>query len=590
VTDVSAGKSSRAASVDPHEVTTVQSDAPHLVVAGRYRILDSGRRGGMGVLHRAHDPVLDRIVAIKRLPAERDAEPDARRRLLDEARAAARLHHPNIVTIHEFEESPEEVCIVMEFVDGVDLATVLKRYVPLTLDVRLDILAQICDGLAYAHSHGVVHRDIKPGNVLLCPDSSVRIVDFGLARLASGSKPVPEGIAGTPAYLSPEQVHDFKPGDARSDLFSFGVLLYEFLSGARPFQGESAPALFTAIANSPHTRLADLAPAVPADVSALADRLLAKRPDDRPPSADVVRDELRVLRAGRAATVSQPLGETIRDVMAELRKEAGSASAALRPGEDRGRVLTALPLLTAVIALLALAKAAWFNLRTWGGFLRDPWVAAALAIAVGALVAWDYLDDRRLDGRTVLRAVCGDGRSGRRAVGLGLAWACAALAVVGLLVVPPTASIAIARGPVDDGSLEKKYQLSEQDYVVQKDSYFLVTTRVGRFNADAAYELRVSLRRYGDVEYGTFFIDRRLPGATQPIGLVLDDAAGSGFFAVKGVKDDFVGTRHVRFTCTYWTHGHPPPSIEIEVALLAGGSVLARRVEAIATDAWIPKS
>ncbi len=561
------------------------------VVAGRYTVLGPGKPGGMGVIHRAHDPILDRVVAIKRLRASRIGDEVARRRLLEEARAAARLSHPNIVTIHEFEEAGDEVCIVMEFVEGVDLATAIRRRIPLTFDLRLDILAQVCDGLAYAHAHGVVHRDIKPGNVLLCPDGVVKIVDFGIATLAGGGGPGPSGVAGTPEYLAPEQISGLHAGDIRSDLFSFGVMLYEFISGDRPFHSDSVPGVFFEITNSPHQPLCDRVPGLAPELSALADRLLAKDPLSRPGSAGEVRDQLRQIRSRRAPTAGPSLGETVQDVLVGLQAEVASSPATNgRSVRTWHAAAAGAAVLVSAVGLVVLARQMWFNLRPWGGVLSDPYVVGTCLAVLAVVLAWDYYDDHRVDGGTILRAVSRrrDGRSSRfRVVS---AWLVAALPVTGLLLVPLPVRVSLAPGPAESGALEKKYQLSEPDYVVQNESHFVVTTFTGPFNTDGPYEVRVSLRRYGEVEFGSFYIDREYPNSSQPLALALDDGSQSGLFSIKGTRNGFTGRRQIRFTCTYWSHARPPDEIEIEATVFIDGHPVARDVRKYTKDAWTPRS
>jgi serine/threonine-protein kinase len=171
---------------------------------GRYEIVAELGRGGMGTVYRAHDPVLDRTVALKVLAAELLAEPGMRERFLREARSAARLQHPNVVTVYEFGEVEGVPFIAMEFLQGDDLAAAVKRGRLPDLDSRLAVMVQLCDGLDYAHRHGVVHRDVKPSNVYLLPDGSVKIVDFGIARLEGGTLATRTGeLLGTPGYMAP---------------------------------------------------------------------------------------------------------------------------------------------------------------------------------------------------------------------------------------------------------------------------------------------------------------------------------------------------------------------------------------------------
>ena len=212
-----------------------------------YEILDKIGEGGMGVVYKARDTHLDRLVAIKFLPPDKITDPERRARFVREAKAASALHHPNIVTIHDVASDSGHDFIVMEYVAGKTLGQLIGRK-GLKLNDAIRYGIQIADALARAHAAGIVHRDIKPSNILVDELGAVRIVDFGLAKLTE-SAPAREGatlalsaktedgrIIGTASYMSPEQAEG-KPVDARSDVFSFGAVLYEMLSGQRAFRG-----------------------------------------------------------------------------------------------------------------------------------------------------------------------------------------------------------------------------------------------------------------------------------------------------------------------------------------------------------------
>ena len=216
---------------------------------GKYLITGRIGRGGMGMVYRGLDPALDREVAIKTLVAEGSFDPESRRRFEVEARAAAKLAHPNIVTVHELGEDRGILFIAMEMLPGVDLDSLLRSGEALPLAEKLDIVAQVCRGLAFAHDRGVVHRDIKPSNVRLLDDGTAKIMDFGIAKLGAGHHITKTGMmVGTVHYMSPEQVRG-KPLDGRSDVFSAGVILYELLAGERPFPGEDVTQILYKIVN-----------------------------------------------------------------------------------------------------------------------------------------------------------------------------------------------------------------------------------------------------------------------------------------------------------------------------------------------------
>src|SRR5439155_5341047 len=245
----------------------------------------------MGVVYKAHDPVLDRLVAIKVMSSDIGDDPKLRQRFSQEARAAARLNHRNIVTIYELEEASDEICIVMELLEGVDLATVIKQQADLPLATRIDIMAQVCDGLGYAHRAGIVHRDVKPANLHVAADGVVKILDFGIARLSSSHMTKTGGLVGTPNYESPDQITGGVV-DARSDIFAAGAVLYELLSGVRPFDADSVTAVLFKIVQAPHEPLRNRVPSLPDALIDVVEQALAKNPENRPATALEMRASL----------------------------------------------------------------------------------------------------------------------------------------------------------------------------------------------------------------------------------------------------------------------------------------------------------
>jgi serine/threonine-protein kinase len=293
------------------------ADTPLELVGGRYRILSTLGKGAMGMVFMAYDPVLDRKVAIKQMTAEIADNEELRQRFYVEARAAARLNHPNIITIHELAESGGEIYMVMELLEGRSLANLIQaKPVPLSLEATLDVMGQVCDGLDYAHQRTIVHRDVKPANLFLTPTGMVKILDFGIARLGSLHMTAAGTLIGTPDYMSPEQVRGDEV-DRRTDLWAVGAVLYQLLSGTKPFEGKPLARLLAAITQTPHVPLQQRAPSIPKGVSDLVDRLLAKPRDARPASAGLVRDELRAIlgretsAATKAKLVEDEYGETL---------------------------------------------------------------------------------------------------------------------------------------------------------------------------------------------------------------------------------------------------------------------------------------
>jgi serine/threonine protein kinase len=263
-----------------------------------YRILQEIGAGGMGIVYLAEDEKLHRRVALKFLAKSIQDDPDARDRLLREARAASALNHPNIVAIHAIETTAEAVFIVMEYVEGESIHKLVKAG-QMTWQRAIDLAPQVLSALATAHDAGIVHRDIKSDNILLTPKGQIKVLDFGLARgrdatlLASRTG----SSAGTPAYMSPEQVQGGEITE-RSDLFSFGVVLYEMLTGRFPFKGEHEAALTYSIVNETPTAIHIHNKSVPRGLENIVTKLLEKNPKDRYQSAQEVMEDLRRLGAG----------------------------------------------------------------------------------------------------------------------------------------------------------------------------------------------------------------------------------------------------------------------------------------------------
>lgn len=273
-----------------------------MVLGERYRLTRRIATGGMGEVWRATDALLAREVAVKLLKAELVDHPELVERFRLEARHAASLSHPGIAAVYDYGEQPTTgrltVYLVMELVDGEPLSSVLAREPLLPLPTVLSLLAQAADALAAAHARGVVHRDIKPGNLLLVGDT-VKVTDFGIAR-AIDAVPVTQvgQVVGTPQYMSPEQLTGAAASPA-SDIYSLGVLGYELLAGHRPFEDDSLPAL--AMAHL-HRLPPPLPASVPRDVGAVIRQALSKNPADRPPDAVAFAAHLR-----RLASITAPM-------------------------------------------------------------------------------------------------------------------------------------------------------------------------------------------------------------------------------------------------------------------------------------------
>ena len=263
---------------------------------GRYKIIKEIGHGAMGVVYEAKDPLIDRIVAIKTinfqdLKSEEKQEYEARFYL--EARSAGRLSHPNIVTIHDLGDSDGKTYIAMELMQGRELQNLLPEGKSLPVKEVLNIMIQVATGLAYAHEHGIVHRDIKPSNIMVLKSGQVKIADFGIARMDSWRLDTQGGkLLGSPLYMSPEQVSS-SPIDHRSDIFSFGTMLYRMLAGTMPFWGNNTHAIIYQIMNEEPTKASSLNPEVPYELDSIVIKCLSKDPKDRYQSALDLADDLR---------------------------------------------------------------------------------------------------------------------------------------------------------------------------------------------------------------------------------------------------------------------------------------------------------
>ena len=294
---------------------------------GKYEILSELGRGGMGVVYRAEDKFIGREVAIKTLT---DATPELRQRFLVEARSGV-LNHQNIVTVYDFGEQDGNPYIVMEFLRGESLERILKSGRPLSLVEKLDIVRQVCEGLGYAHQKGVVHRDVKPANVMVQPDGHVKIVDFGIARLESAAGHTVAGaVIGTFHYISPERLKG-DHSDGRADIWACGVMLYLLLTGRLPFAGEEVSALHKVV-NEAYEPLSNFLIDYPPALDGILSRALAKDPDERYATAEEmaaeiesVNENLKRTRVGEVLVqVKDLLGQeqltSVRPMLLDLQK------------------------------------------------------------------------------------------------------------------------------------------------------------------------------------------------------------------------------------------------------------------------------
>ncbi len=260
-----------------------------------YKILEQIGKGGMGIVYKAHDLHLDRIVAIKVLAPDSVGDEVAQERFLREARAAAKLSHTNITTIHSIEQVDNTYFIDMEFVDGDTLGKVIKTQ-KLTFEETLNIAIQLADGLEKAHQQQVIHRDIKPDNIMISASGVLKIMDFGLAKIKGQDRLTEEGVSmGTIDYMSPEQISEHEI-DHRSDIFSFGTLLYELLTNELPFKGDHDWAVLFSIINNQPLPMSNADPELPPELSNLVFKCLEKQPYQRYQSITEILTELKAIR------------------------------------------------------------------------------------------------------------------------------------------------------------------------------------------------------------------------------------------------------------------------------------------------------
>jgi eukaryotic-like serine/threonine-protein kinase len=280
---------------DKHQPLVINGQTP--AALGRYKIVKELGRGAMGLVYLGKDPTIQRFVAIKTMRLDHLDEPEEKLqeikgRFFREAESAGRLSHPNIVTIYDAGEQDELGYIAMEFVEGRSLKEWSRKPNLMPLPDLVQTLASVADALDYAHQQGVVHRDIKPANVMIARDRLVKVMDFGIAKMASSSKTQTDVVLGTPTYMSPEQIAG-KKVDGRSDVFSLGIVLYELLTGQPPFTADNLSALLFSIAHHPHPDLQTLRPDVPPLVQEVVNRALQKELPQRYRRAGELAQDLR---------------------------------------------------------------------------------------------------------------------------------------------------------------------------------------------------------------------------------------------------------------------------------------------------------
>lgn len=296
----------RAGKLTKYQATAIWNGKPQNLVFGEYVVIDKIGQGGMGVVVKAQHKKMKRLVAIKMLSAGLMDSPKAVKRFFQEVEAAGKLSHPNIVAAYDAGEHEGTHYLVMEYVDGQNLSRLVKDRGPLPLDEAMDYIVQAAEGLAHAHSEGIIHRDVKPGNLLIDSKGRVKILDMGLARIQSMSM---EGtgdaqrltqtgqMMGTCDYMAPEQATDSREADHRADIYGLGCTLYRALIGSAPYPGDTIVQTLMGHKNGPIPSLCAGRSDVPAAVDAIFRRMLAKKPEDRPRTMQEVIDSLRAAMA-----------------------------------------------------------------------------------------------------------------------------------------------------------------------------------------------------------------------------------------------------------------------------------------------------
>ncbi|MFQ5471002.1 MAG: protein kinase [Gammaproteobacteria bacterium] len=322
---------------------------------GKYQILETIGRGGMGVIYKAHDPDMDRSVAIKTVRTDflDEAEKqDLLKRFRGEAKAYGRLLHPNIVACYSCDEIDDLVYIVMEYVDGESLQQQLNRGKKFTIENTIAIIGQLLDALEYSHTHHVIHRDIKPGNIMILPDGKMKVTDFGVAKVDSTHLTQTGHVVGSPDYMSPEQFQG-KSADNRSDLYSVGVIFYQLLTGKKPFEGPDLGAVLHNVLNQTPEKPSTIGEDIPPLLDAIVMTAISKSAKDRYQTADEFKNALSAL-SRETANEGQAAEPTINISQTEISRSylLNSLDTAILKLNKSTRFLTSGVLIAIVIVLL----------------------------------------------------------------------------------------------------------------------------------------------------------------------------------------------------------------------------------------------
>ncbi|MHB0982928.1 MAG: serine/threonine-protein kinase [Thiobacillus sp.] len=314
-------------------------------IIGRYEVVATLGQGAMGTVYKAVDPLIERTVAIKtiNLNLSKEERAEFEERFYREAKSAGRLNHSNIVTIYDVGETDDIAYIAMEYLDGESLREMLDSGVVLPVDMIGKIAARIAGALDYAHENNVVHRDIKPANIMITPGRDVKIMDFGIAQIPTGSRTQLGTVLGSPKYMAPEQVAG-QATDGRTDIFALGVVLYEMLTGTTPFNGDNLSAIMYKVLNEDPAPPSTVNPRVPPFFDRIVSRALAKRPQDRYQTAGEFARDLRIRDGAPPEAERLPaVGDTPANPGQAGRTQAGphDATVFLPPDKARGVIAAA---------------------------------------------------------------------------------------------------------------------------------------------------------------------------------------------------------------------------------------------------------
>jgi len=322
-----------------------------MIKTGKYQIIEELGKGAMGIVYKARDPDINREVAIKTirfdLVSEGTTRNEVMKRFIKEAQSAGRLTHPNIITIYDVGKEKDLTYIVMQYIEGQSLQGMIASGRKFTPQEIIQLMNQLCDALDYAHQHGIVHRDIKPANILLNKEGKPFVVDFGIARIETSTLTQSGTIIGTPSYMSPEQVMGRKV-DNRSDIFSLGIILYELLTGKRPFDGENITTIIYKIVNEEPLPLVKVKKDAPAGFEHIIEKALAKDPTNRYQACSELKTDLHDLIQLTEKTMTISLGQ-----------EAFPAEKV----REKRKLRILIPVALAGILLVVVAGALYFNFK-----------------------------------------------------------------------------------------------------------------------------------------------------------------------------------------------------------------------------------